>query len=284
MFLKQVSTEDQSVNFLSENGSKEQGMLEARFVRRTPDYFIAYLSSQFGCKQACRFCHLTATGQTAEEQTTLEQYLSQADEVLRYHAGLRERSPLVHFNFMARGEPLENALVRDDFCNLQARLTEKASDYGLESKLKVSSIIPAGAKELMPLLEGNSELYYSLYTVNPKFRARWIPKGLSPDEVGKRLRGTRQGLVLHHAFIAGENDSPDDIQGIHEWLEKYDIHARFNTVRYNPFSERQGRETDCQTVLALDTLMRQSPNITGGRVVPRVGFDVKASCGMFVEA
>lgn len=52
----------------------------------------------------------------------------------------------------------------------------------------------------------------------------------------------------------------------------------------NPFSERQGREADYETVVMLDSLMRQSPNITGGRVVPRVGFDVKASCGMFESA
>src|SRR5437588_13051932 len=51
---------DASVNW---DRPADVGRIEARYVRRCPDYFVVYLSSQTGCAQRCRMCHLTATGQ-----------------------------------------------------------------------------------------------------------------------------------------------------------------------------------------------------------------------------
>ena len=113
------STEDASVNFVL--SGDYPGYFEARYVRRPPlksgdpEYFACYLSSQSGCKQACRMCHLTNTKQTQAENATLEIFLEQAEIVLKHYNENCAPAKIVHFNFMARGEALSNEFfIRDN--------------------------------------------------------------------------------------------------------------------------------------------------------------------------
>ena len=69
------SNQDASVNW---DRPADIGRIEARYVRRCQDYVVAYLSSQTGCNQGCRMCHLTATGQTRLRDVTHEEFLQQA--------------------------------------------------------------------------------------------------------------------------------------------------------------------------------------------------------------
>ena len=69
-FTKHQSGQDASVNW---DRPADVGRLEARYVRRCPDYFVVYLSSQTGCSQGCRMCHLTATGQTRLRDVTFDE-------------------------------------------------------------------------------------------------------------------------------------------------------------------------------------------------------------------
>jgi 23S rRNA (adenine2503-C2)-methyltransferase len=277
---------DESVNFVQE---AEPGKIEARYVRRRDDYFIVYLSSQTGCQKACRMCHLTQSGQTDARDVTFAEYFVQADEVLDHYDSLARPAEVVHFNFMSRGEVFANAYVLAGLDPLLAGLAERAVSRDLLPRFKLSTIMPQELADvelhrLFP--RHNPDLYYSIYSTRPEFRRRWLPKALPVDLALAKLRRyqetTRKIPVLHWAFIAGENDSVADVEGICAAVTAARLRVDVNIVRYNPFSASQGQEPAVEVISRNVELLAAGLPEARIKVIDRVGFDVKASCGMFV--
>jgi 23S rRNA (adenine2503-C2)-methyltransferase len=294
-----LSAEDLSANFVL---PAEGGAFEARYVRRDAEYFIAYLSSHAGCDRACRFCHLTQTGQTSMTPATRSDYLKQAHRVLQHYfldTDEWTRPPLrMHYNFMARGEPLANPTILDGGWNdLSRALYLEAWRVGLRDvEFKVSTIMPMEMAErgrrlqtIFGTTEKHVTIYYSLYSMRESFRRRWLPRAMDPKSALDILASWQMNnwggqVVLHWPFIEGENDDLETIEEIIYWVQRRGLKARFNAVRYNPYSEAQGRESSEEIIDRNFHLLNNAFGDPNGRIVPRVGFDVKASCGMFVEA
>lgn len=284
-FVPSTSSMDVSVNWVK---NVDVGQIEARYVRRGEDYFALYVSSQTGCRQACRMCHLTATGQTALRNVTLAEYLEQADVVLSHYPQV-PTAKCVHYNFMARGEPLENPVVSERSGELLDALWHRARAVDLAPRFLISTILPRTLER--PLEEifdrHQPELYYSLYSMRPEFRRRWLPKAL-PAEEGLDLlaawqRHSYKIVKIHYAFIEGENDSEADVHGICDALDARGLYVHVNIVRYNSPSERTGREPSEEVLERNAAIFRQRLPRARVRVIPRVGYDVHASCGMFVS-
>jgi 23S rRNA (adenine2503-C2)-methyltransferase len=284
------SAQDLSANFVSASGQ------ESRFVRRTDDFFIAYLSSHNGCNLSCRFCHLTQTGQTSFVESSLSEMWDQARLVLEHYrqqvaSGAQPPASKVHFNWMARGEPLASSVVTGQWEALTQGLVDLAASHGLHDvRFNVSSIFPkeAQAHKKLALMRGAHRpiVFYSLYSVDPAFRKRWLPKAADPSEVLDALSqwqaSTDGEIVFHWALIHNENDSVEAVEAVKAAISSRGIRARFNLVRYNPFSEGQGVESHEDVLDDRFNRLRAAMTVPGSRIVPRVGFDVKASCGMFV--
>lgn len=282
------SKEDASVNFI-ENGDFP-GFTEARYVRRSPDYFIVYLSSQTGCVQACRFCHLTITGQTKLIDVPVDGIIKQAKDVLALYDSRKETANVVHFSFMARGEPLASSVIHTQGTELMLGLAKEATDRNLFPRIMVSTIMPQEMRgkslaKMFPVIHPN--LYYSIYSLSPEFRKKWMPKALPVQESLEMLKEyqelTHKIVRLHWAFIKGENDSPEDVQAIVEAVNKIGLRVDVNIVRYNPYSEKYGEESALDNILGLEQILISGFPQSKIKIVDRVGFDVKASCGMFVE-
>ncbi len=282
-----ASSQDAAVNW---DRPVDVGRIEARYVRRCPDYVVVYLSSQTGCAQGCRMCHLTATGQTRLRDVTHAEFLEQADTVLDHYR--REAPPArsVHFNFMARGEPLANRALLGNADALLGELARRAVALGLRPRYLVSTIFPSEFGDR--LLEDvfvihHPEIYYSLYSVRESFRRRWLPRALPVEEALDRLaswqRSTYKICKIHYAFIAGENDSEADVHAICDALESRELMVHVNIVRYNPHdSRRHGIEPPEEVIQRNAGIYRSRLPQARVRVIPRVGYDVQASCGMFL--
>jgi 23S rRNA (adenine2503-C2)-methyltransferase len=282
------STLDQSVNFVAHG--EFPGSIEARYVRRCNDYFIIYLSTQTGCRKACRMCHLTQTGQTNAEDLSVGAILEQADRVFDWYDTESAPASVVHLNFMARGEPFSSSVVLHDADELLSRLADRAVSRSLIPRFKFSTIMPLEMAEvelasLFP--RHNPDIYYSIYSTKPQFRTRWLPKALEVDNALNKLKDyqslTRKVPVLHWAFIAGENDDEATVWAICEHVNKAGLRVDFNIVRYNPYSCDQGSEPTVEIIERNARILTQAMPGSRVKVVTRVGFDVKASCGMFVE-
>lgn len=277
---------DSSVNFVEQ---QLVGFLESRFVRKCDEYFIAYLSSQTGCNRGCTFCHLTATGQTSFVDSSHNDFMAQAIQVFKHYRKEKTPAKYMHYNFMARGEPLANKLLLNSGDELLSKLGQVAKEEGLPAKFNVSTIMPLTLKKsLIDIFHYvNPTIYYSLYSTNQVWRDKWMPAALPVDEAVSRLKEyqnfSKKIVKIHYTFIAGENDSEEDINASCDVLEKYNLICEFNLVRYNPASPSQGVESSTEIINRnLGIIQNRLGFNSKVQMIPRVGFDVKASCGMFV--
>lgn len=305
------STIDSSVNFVHQ--TEDGGVLEARYVHRpNKSYFTCYLSIQTGCGMGCKFCHLTTTKQTKARDATREEILKQAGAVLGHHDEIAQRGwttapgdwgddpyevNAVHFSFMARGEPLasEEFWQRGDYA--MRGLADAAVSRGLMPRFMVSTIMPKWTKASLLPFGGHlaqvfrvsqPHIYYSIYSVEQKFREKWLSGATTVDTALEILKNyqdqTGRIIKLHWSLIEGENDSLDNALGIVDAVDRWKIRADVNLVRYNPWSEAQGREASADAYKLTEVLLRTKWPMSRIKLVDRVGYDVKASCGMFAEA
>lgn len=284
-FTAYKSEQDASVNW---DKPADVGRLEARYVRRCQDYFVVYLSSQTGCSQGCRMCHLTATGQTRLRDATVGEMIEQAQTVLAHY---RREGPAntVHFNFMARGEPLASRVLLAGGDQLLGELSRMAVALGLRPRHLISTIYPKelGDRRLEDIfVMHHPEIHYSIYSMSERFRRRWLPKAqpaeLTLDRLTSWQRSAQKLVTLHHAYIAGENDSEGDVNAICDALEERKLMVHINIVRYNPHDPARHGVEPSEDVIERNAAIYRSrlPNARVS-VIPRVGFDVAASCGMF---
>lgn len=285
-FTVQDSELDDSVNWVV--SGRKHGHLEARYVRRTAEKLVIYLSSQTGCIQACRMCHLTATGQTRYENASVNDLIKQSEQVLNWYDASAPSAQRVHYNFMARGEPLDNPQIIHNGHALLSQLAELSQARNLFPKYLVSTIFPQSFRdhtleEVFPVI--HPELYYSIYSTEPAFRKKWLPRSMPVQESMHLLKqwqdATSKIPKLHHPLIEGENDSTSAVEGICQLVRAVGLRVNINLIRYNPYSEKQGREPSLARYELIRKTYQSFLPESKVQIVSRVGYDVSAACGMF---
>jgi adenine C2-methylase RlmN of 23S rRNA A2503 and tRNA A37 len=289
-----VSDIDKSINIIYDNG------MEARFVQRQNDYFIVYLSSHTGCNKACRMCHLTQLNKTNMIDATFEEYFKQAQAVIAHK--MMQSPPVyfylnnfkkIHFNFMAVGEFFSNKnnLTSSEVLFSSLRFINYMFKTNLKMKFNISTIMPKDIEdmefnEIFHADERDVRIYYSLYSMNEKFRKRWLPKAMAPKLALNKLARFQQwfqsDVKLHWAFIKDENDSIEELKDIFDYCEYVGLKPKFNIVRYNPYSIGQRIETD--NLKGIKEYIGTRIGIDNVKIIPRVGEDCYASCGAFSPA
>lgn len=269
---------DKSINFVEQQLT---GFIESRYVRRTDDYFIAYLSSQTGCNRGCLMCHLTATKQTMFTNCDLTEFVTQLETVFS-HYDRDTPAKTLHINWMARGEPLANPTITETSTELLLRLGNMAKDKNLQVKFNISTIMPVTFKKTLvqafPII--TPTIYYSIYSIDSKFRNKWLPAAMDVSRalelIAEYQQVSKKIIKFHGAFIKGENDHENDVNLMIDKILQYGIRGEFNIVRYNPYSIEQGEESPL-----IDEIRSQISQYMPCKIIPRVGPDNFSSCGQF---
>lgn len=278
----------------------KKSKLECRYIRRDKKYISAYVSSHNGCVMGCKFCWLTATNQTNFNHVKLDEYLIQLDTILNeakdYDLDGDKDDIRINVNFMARGEALANKIVVNNYGQLYTSYRELINKYGYKNlKMNVSTIMPNTIKDRT--LESIFESYpvnicYSLYSLDENFRKKWMPNAMDCYTALNKLREfqekTDNPITFHWAFIEGENDNIEEVQKIADTLKKLDFTTtKFNLVRFNPDPESTYKEPSEEKLAKIFNIINKSMTNNGAtqksRIISRVGYEVYASCGMFVE-
>ena len=134
------------------------------------DHYTLCISSQAGCRQACKFC-LTAKG-GFQRNLTCAEIVSQVRDARRYLKEKHEDTPLSNIVFMGMGEPLDNY---DAVIKALSIITD--SDYGLKFSPRRVTVSTCGLVPEMLRLGQDTEanLAVSLNATEDATRTELMP-------------------------------------------------------------------------------------------------------------
>jgi len=304
---KLVSKQDDSVNFLCYKFNDNKRIFETRYVRRNKEKISAYLSSHTGCKMKCKFCWLTQQEQFYFDHADIFDYSNQLEQILEHYKDLKYKdikyeADRININFMARGEVFANNTIINRFPGTFKELNKLCNEYNLfDVRFKLSTIMPytiyerelvdiftnnIKSQEIIEDIFNNVEIYYSLYSIDDKFKKNWMPNAMPYKDALIKLKRYQEYsskiMTFHWTFIENENDNIDDVKELIETIRGFKFKAKFNLVAYNPH-ENLSHTRESPRANELFKLVKEGIGATNSKNIHRIGYDVAASCGTFIN-
>jgi len=294
------SKEDGSVNWISKFGG---GDVETRFIYRrhnvhgnsnANNHISLYASSHPGCLMGCTMCHLTHKQERSFKPVTAAVYKEQVNLGLEHYRKQLETKTMapakwLYINFMARGECLLNPTLVNDTHSLVDHWRKQCEDHNLQLRLNLSTILPREypKHKLMGLADLNLpvHMYYSMYSLHPTFRSKWLPNAMEPERALDMLKEwettSNRPVTFHWPLIKGENDTPERVEAIVDAIKKRNFEGRYHLVRYNPPSSASEESDPATRARVFHALAHAFPDPTKSKCIPRIAKEVFGSCGTF---
>lgn len=227
------------------------------------------LSTQAGCRRACRFCMTGKQG--------LQEDLNPA-EILNQYRSLPERESVSNIVYMGMGEPLDNLEA------VLESLDVFTGDYGYALSPRRITVSTVG---ILPALDdiiekSDCNVAISLHSPFERERKRLMPvESQYPMaavlEVLKSRKFDRQRrLSFEYILFDGVNDSVGHADELVRIL--HGLRCRINLIPFNPNPEIVYRPTPTEGVALFQQRLREKGMIATVR--RSRGRDIEAACGL----
>jgi 23S rRNA (adenine2503-C2)-methyltransferase len=227
------------------------------------------VSSQVGCKMACRFCMTGKQG----FQTHLT-----SSEILNQLRSIPETYDVSNIVFMGMGEPFDN------IDNVLKTLEILTADWGFAmspKRINVSSIgYIKGMKRF--LTESECHLAISLHNPFPEERIKAMPvEKTNPilkvlEEIRNFDFSRNRRVSFEYIMFKGYNDSSRHVKELARILNG--IKCRINLIRFHPVPGIELTGSDDATIEEFQNQLKDKGIVTTLRASR--GLDIDAACGL----
>lgn len=266
---KSIRSFDKTEKFLFK--LKDNNYIEAVLIP-TQSRKTACISTQAGCKFACRFCASGLLG--FKRNLSCGEIVEQVWQIKNISQG----KDITHLVFMGTGEPLDNY----DQVVKAVRMINSAWGFNIGARritISTCGIIP-GIKRLAEE-KLQIELSVSLHAADDKLRASLLPvnKKYPLKELiaacKEYFKRTKRQVTFEYVLIKGVNSGLPNAQDLVKILKGFDF--KINLIPANPVKEQGIEPPNKMDILFFkDYLLKNNVNVTIRR---QRGEDVDAACG-----
>jgi len=246
--------------------------IESVYIHQASERHALCLSTQVGCKMACRFC---ASGKLGwERNLSAGEILDQVAHVVR-----KLNVRIDNIIFMGMGEPLDNLdAVLKSIKGLRA-------DWGFRMgwrriTVSTSGLIP-GIKRLAKAVGGEVKLAISLHGTTEESRQKLMPinKAYSLKDLIICLQDVQKTFKRQFTFefilIKDVNDSMKDAQRLERLAKR--VNAKVNLIPYNKIEGETFERPPLEKMKQMQKYLTDHDVITTLRY--SAGSDINAACG-----
>ncbi len=227
------------------------------------------VSSQVGCKMACKFCMTGKQG----FQTNLT-----STEILNQFRSIPESEQVSNIVFMGMGEPFDN------IDNVLKTLNIFTAEYGFAMSPKRINVSSIGHLKGLQRFLSESECHLAISLHNPfpeeRIKAMPIEKTNPINDVLKVIKdfdfGRNRRVSFEYIMFKGYNDSSRHVKELARILNG--IKCRINLIRFHPVPEVELIGSDDETIFDFQNQLKAKGIVTTLRASR--GLDIFAACGL----
>jgi 23S rRNA (adenine2503-C2)-methyltransferase len=241
------------------------------FRKQDVKNYTICVSTQVGCRYACRFC--------ASGQMGFKRHLSAGEIVAQVMTFLRQGQKITHIVFMGMGEPLHN------FEHLKKAIAilcdPKTLDFS-NRHLTVSTVGLVPEIYRMASEAWKVKLAISLHATTDASREHLIPlaKSYQLDQLMDALRAyqrcEKRRLTFEYLMIDQVNDSPKDAFRLIKLAEGLHIHV--NLIPYNTTPQSPYKPSTMESIDKFKAILRKEGKIDTTIRYSR-GRNIDGACG-----